>query len=77
MIQDKNWQMLNISVLYVSHTCNLRIALLVKYLCEKLKNFCKWIPRVENGTRETIVLVPLFYDHGNNTVPETFVAVKS
>ena len=69
--------MLNISVLYVSHTCNLRIALLVKYLCGKLKNFCKLIPKAENGTRETIVLVPLFYEHGNNTVLETFVSVKS
>ena len=27
-----------------------RFDLLVKYLCEKVKNFCKWIPKAENGT---------------------------
>ena len=40
--------MLHISVSYMS--CNQRIDLLVKYLCEKVKNFCKRILKAENGT---------------------------
>ena len=39
-------------------------------------NFCKWIPKAENGTGK------LFYgsvilDHGKNMVTETFNTVKS
>ena len=39
-------------------------------------NFCKWIPKAENGTWK-LFFVSVILEHGKNMVTETFNTVKS